>query len=257
MGVTMNDFDGRVALVTGGASGIGRATVEHLVALGASVVIADLDGEGAERAASEVVGSGGRAVGLGVDVTDAEQCAAMVAAADEHFGRLDAVSCSAGLARYPTPALEQDEADFDRIFEVNVKGAWRSACAAAPLLRAVGGGAIVITGSVMGERTRPGFSAYASSKAAANHLARTLALEFAPDHIRVNAVAPVATDTPMLAQFLGADDPEAARERFIASIPLGRLADPADVARATAFLLSDAAAFITGVVLPVDGGRSI
>ena len=116
---------------------------------------------------------------------------------------------------------------------------------------------MIITGSVMGERARPGFSAYAPSKAAANHMARILALELAADQIRVNAVAPVATNTAMLPLFLGPEQPEQAREAFIAGIPLGRLAEPADVADAIVFLASDAARFITGVVLPVDGGRSI
>jgi 3-oxoacyl-[acyl-carrier protein] reductase len=253
----MQDLNGRVAIVTGGASGIGRATVAKFAEKGAKVVIADLDGPGAEQAAKEIEADGGHAVGVRVDATNADDVAAMVALAEERFGRLDAVSCNAGYAHYPRLSLDIDESEFDRTFSVNVKGSWLSARAAVPLLRASGGGSITITGSVMGERTRPGFSAYASSKAAANHLARTLAIELAPDQIRVNAVAPVATDTPMLPQFLGLEDPEGARERFIAGIPLGRLAEPLDIANATVFLASDEAAFITGVVLPVDGGRSV
>lgn len=253
----MNSHNGRVAIVTGGASGIGRATAKRLAALGASVVIADLDAEGADQIAKEIESKGGAAVGIRVDVTNADDTVAMVAAAETKFGRLDVLSCNAGYARYPKLAIDTEESDFDRTFEVNVKGAWLCVRAAVPLLRRSGGGSIIITGSVMGERTRPGFAAYASSKAAANHLVRTLALELAEDNIRVNAVAPVATDTPMLKQFLGLDDPEGARERFIAGIPLGRLAEAADIAEATTFLASDAAAFITGVVLPVDGGRSI
>ena len=124
-------------------------------------------------------------------------------------------------------------------------------------MRRAGGGAITITGSVMGKRARPGFGAYAASKAAANHLARVLALELAADGIRVNGLAPVATDTPMLASFLGPDDPERSRAAFIAGIPLGRLAQPEDIADAALFLVSAAARFLTGVVLPVDGGRAI
>lgn len=253
----MTDLTGKVALVTGGASGIGRATVLSLAQAGAGVVVADLDADGAGALAEEVVSGGGRAVSVAVDVTRVADTERMVAVAEEELGRLDALVCNAGLARYPRPASELDEEEFDQIYAVNVKGPWLSTRAAAPALRRTGGGAVTITGSVMGERTRPGFSAYASSKAAANHLARTLALELAPDGIRVNAVAPVATDTPMLPQFLGLEDPEGARERFIGGIPLGRLAEPEDVAAAITWLSSDAAGFVTGVVLPVDGGRSI
>jgi 3-oxoacyl-[acyl-carrier protein] reductase len=196
-------------------------------------------------------------VAAAVDVTDPATVDGAVELAEVTFGRLDIVSCNAGLAGYPVPAVEADPDEFDRIFAVNVKGVWNCARSAVPALRRAGGGSITIVGSVMGERTRPDFGAYASSKAAANHLARTLALELAADHIRVNALAPVATDTPMLAKFLGSDDPERAREAFIAGIPLGRLAEPDDIADAAVFLASDAARFITGVVLPVDGGRSI
>ncbi|GAA1907902.1 hypothetical protein GCM10009737_05970 [Nocardioides lentus] len=249
---TPSGYTGKVAIVTGAASGIGAATARALAAAGARVVVADRDADGAGRVAEEVAGTA-----VTVDVTDAASCAAMVAEAVAAYGRVDLVACNAGLTTDPTPAVDIDEGDFDATFAVNVKGAWLTARAAVPALRAAGGGAIVVTGSVMGERTRPGFAAYAPSKAAANHLARTLAVELAPDGIRVNAVAPVATDTPMLSTFLGSADPEAARERFIASIPLGRLAQPEDVAAAICFLGSDAAAFVTGVVLPVDGGRSI
>ena len=182
---------------------------------------------------------------------------AAVALAESTFGRLDVLSCNAGFTGYPVPAVDADPDEFDRIFAVNVKGVWLCVRAAVPALRRAGGGAITITGSVMGERARPGFGAYASSKAAVNHLARVLALELAADGIRVNALAPVATDTPMLPRFLGTDDPEKARAAFIAGIPLGRLAEPGDIADAAVFLASDAARFLTGVVLPVDGGRSI
>lgn len=250
--VALPGLDGKVALVTGGASGIGLATVRLLAASGAKVVVADLDEAAATAAAEEVGGTAVRA-----DVTSADDCAAAVAAAVDTYGHLDVVACNAGLTTYPTPAVDITESDFDATFAVNVKGAWLTARAAIGALKDAGGGAIVVTGSVMGERTRPGFAAYAPSKAAANHLARSLAVEHAPDGIRVNAVAPVATDTAMLEKFLGTEDPAAARGRFESSIPLGRLATPEDVASAICFLASDSASFLTGVVLPVDGGRSI
>jgi 3-oxoacyl-[acyl-carrier protein] reductase len=250
-------LQGKVALVTGGASGMGRVTASRFVAEGASVVVADRNADGAEEVAKELSQDGGSAVAVAMDVTDSAAVDAAVGFAEATFGRLDIVSCNAGLASYPVPAIDADPDEFDRIFAVNVKGLWHCARSAVPALRRAGGGSITIVGSVMGERTRPGFGAYASSKAAANHLARTLALELAADQIRVNALAPVATDTPMLPRFLGTDDPERAREAFIAGIPLGRLAEAEDIADAAVFLASDAARFITGVVLPIDGGRSI
>ncbi|MCD2190307.1 SDR family oxidoreductase [Actinomycetospora soli] len=249
----MTALQDKVAIVTGGASGIGRATAVAFAAAGASVVVTDLDGEGAAAVAQEL---GANARSAQVDVTDAEASAAAVALAEQEFGRLDVLSCNAGFTGYPVPTMEQEEDEFDRIFRINVKGVWLGVRAAVPALRRSGGGAITIVGSIMGERTRPGFGGYASSKAAVNHLSRTLALELAPD-IRVNCLAPVATDTAMLPQFLGPEDPEGARERFIGSIPLGRLGQPEDIANAAVYLSSDAAAFLTGVVLPVDGGRSV
>ena len=245
---------GKVALVTGGASGIGRATAARFVAEGASVVVADRNADGAELAAKEL---GDNAAAAGMDVTDPAGIAAAVELAESTFGKLDVLSCNAGFTGYPTPTVDADPDEFDKIFAVNVKGVWLCARGAIPALRRAGGGAITITGSVMGERARPGFGAYASSKAAVNHLARVLALELAADGIRVNALAPVACDTPMLPLFLGRGDPEQARAAFGAGIPLGRLAEPGDIADASVFFASDAARFLTGVVLPVDGGRSI
>ena len=250
-------LQGKVALVTGGASGMGRVTAARFVAEGCSVVVADRNAEGAEQAAKELAADGGAAVAATVDVTDPTSVEAAVGLAEQTFGRLDTVSHNAGLAGYPVPVMDADPDEFDAIFRVNVKGVWNCARATVPALRRAGGGSITVVGSVMGERARPGFGAYAPSKAAANHLARVLALELAADGIRVNALAPVATDTPMLPKFLGTADPEKARAAFVAGIPLGRLAEAGDVADAAVFFASDASRFLTGVVLPVDGGRSI
>jgi 3-oxoacyl-[acyl-carrier protein] reductase len=250
-------LSGKVAVVTGGGSGMGRATCIRMAALGAAVVVADLDGAKAEAVAKEIVGDGGRAVAIAADVTSAADNAAMVDLAVRSYGGLDVLCCNAGMAHNPTPFDQLDDALFDKVFAINVKGPWLGARAAAPALRARGGGSIIITGSIMGERCRPGFSSYAPSKAASNHLARTLALELAPDQIRVNCLAPVATDTPMLAAFIGARDYEEGKAAFIAGIPLGRLATAEDVAEAAVFFASDEAAFLTGVVLPIDGGRGI
>lgn len=245
----------KTALVTGGGSGIGRAIATQLVESGATVVVVDLNLDAATETV-ELIGPT-RAVAAQADVRDPSQLENAVALAEQHWGRLDIVSSNAGLALTPTRVDLVPDEDFDRIFSVNVKGVWNTVRASIPALRRAGGGSIVITGSIMGERTRPGQAAYASSKAAANHLARSFALDLAADNIRVNAVAPVATDTAMLPTFLGPDDPVASKAAFIAGIPLGRLALPTDVAAATVFLASDAASFLTGVVLPVDGGRGI
>lgn len=255
--MTRVDLSGKVAVVTGGASGIGRSVGEHLAGAGAAAVLVDLDLDAAEAAAEEIRAGGAPALGVRADVTDPDAMTRAAAVAERELGRIDILSCNAGVTGYPTPATDADVEEFDRILAVNVKGPWLSARAVIPAMRRAGGGTIIITGSVMGERARPGFGAYASSKAAANHLAKVLALELAPDDIRVNALAPVAADTPMLEKFLGTGDPEAARAAFVAGIPLGRLAVPSDVARAATFLASDDAAFLTGVVIPVDGGRSI
>lgn len=248
---------GKVAVVTGAASGIGRVSAERFAAEGARVVVADLNESGAEEVAAAIAESGGEATHVRCDVTRGDDAEAMIEAAVGRYGRLDVLFANAGYTNPPHPVEETTEAEMDRALAVNVKGVFLCSRAAVPVMREGGGGSIVVTASVMGIRTRPGFTAYASSKAAAIHLARTLALELAEDGIRVNCLAPVATDTPMLNTFVGERDPEEGRAAFISSIPLGRLAQPADVSSAALYLASDEAAYITGVVLPVDGGRGI
>jgi len=249
-------LEGKVAIVTGAASGIGRASAERFAAEGARVVIADLDASGAQEVANGIVEDGGKAIPFGADVTRADETKAMVAAAVERYGRLDILFNNAGLATAPAPIEETAESVWDAAMAVNVKGVFLCSRAAAPALRS-GGGSIIVTSSIMGIRARPGYTAYATSKAAVVQLARTLALEMASDGVRVNCLAPVATDTPMLGTFIGDRDLEEGRAAFVSSIPLGRLALPADVAEAALFLASEESAFITGTVLPVDGGRGI
>lgn len=248
----------KVAIVTGGGSGMGRATSLRFAQLGASVVVSDLDGAKAESVAKEIAEEGGKAVSIQADVTSAADNQAAVDLAVSTYGGLDVLVANAGMAHDPTPFDELDEARFQKVFQVNVLGPWLGARAAAPELRKRGGGSIIIVGSIMGERARPGFAAYAPSKAASNHLAKVLSLELASDQIRVNCLAPVATDTPMLASFIGAkNNYEEGKARFISTIPLGRLATAEDVAEAAVYFASDEAAFLTGVVLPIDGGRGI
>jgi 3-oxoacyl-[acyl-carrier protein] reductase len=246
-----------VAIVTGGGSGIGRECARRLATTGTRVTVADLNLDAAQTVADELRAGGAQALPIRADVTSAEANDDMVRRTLEEFGALDTLVCNAGLATMPTPFADTSPEEFERVMRVNVTSVFLGVQAAVDALRASGNASVVVTASVMGIRTRPGFSAYAASKAAVIHLANTLALELAPDRIRVNCVAPVATDTPMLKTFIGDQDEEAGRAKFIGSVPLGRLATPEDVARAVVFLASSEASFITGTVLPVDGGRSL
>jgi 3-oxoacyl-[acyl-carrier protein] reductase len=180
----------------------------------------------------------------------------MIAAAAERFGGLDIVVDNAGAPQPPTPIVDTSEADFDRLMAVNAKAIFLAAKLVVPIMKQRGGGVILNTVSVAAIRPRPGLAAYNASKGAALVLTKSLAIELAPDRIRVNAVCPGPGDTPMLATFVGGDS-EAHRAAFLSSIPLGRLCAPADVANAMVFLASDEAGFITGAVLEVDGGRCI
>jgi 3-oxoacyl-[acyl-carrier protein] reductase len=247
-------LEGKVAIVTGAASGFGRGIAERFAEEGAKVVIADLDGEAAERVADAI---GGDALGVKVDVSDGDAVAALVEGTSARFGRIDIVVNNAGTTHRNRPMLEVDEATYDRIFAVNVKAIYHMAQAVIPVFRAQGtGGAIINTASTAGLRPRPGLVWYNASRGAAISLTKSMAVELAPEQIRVNCLCPVAGDTPMLGLFMGEDTPEL-RAKFVASIPIGRLSQPADMANAALWLASDEAAFITGVALEVDGGRCI
>lgn len=243
----------KVAIVTGAASGFGRGIAERFASEGATVVIADLDGEAAERVADAI---GGAALGVRVDVSDGDAVATLVEGTAARFGRIDVVVNNAGTTHRNRPMLEVDEATYDRIFAVNVKAIYHMAQAVLPVFRAGGGGVMINTASTAGLRPRPGLVWYNASKGAVISLTKAMAVELAPEQIRVNCLCPVAGDTPMLGLFMGEDTPEL-RAKFVTSIPIGRLSQPADMANAALWLASDEAAFITGVALEVDGGRCI
>jgi 3-oxoacyl-[acyl-carrier protein] reductase len=241
-------------IVTGGGSGFGAAMSRLFCKEGAKVLVADLNGPAAQKVAAEI---GPSAVPFTVDVSNGPQVKAMVDKAVTAFGDLDAVVNNAGFTHKNMPCLEVDEATFDRVFAVNVKSIYWAAQAAVPVFRKRGGGAFLNVASVAGIRPRPGLSWYNGSKGAAITLTKTLAVELAPSKIRVNALCPVMGVTGMLEQFMGMKDTPENRARFVATIPMGRLAEPEDIAKAAIYYVSDDSEFITGVCMPVDGGRVI
>jgi 3-oxoacyl-[acyl-carrier protein] reductase len=244
-------LQGKIALITGAGSGFGEGIARRFATEGARVVAADQNLAAAERVAAE---TGGLAVGG--DVSVGADVRAMVAAAVDRLGGLDVVVNNAGTTHRNRPMLEVEEATFDRIYAVNVKSLYWMAQAAVPVLRAQGrGGSIINISSTAGIRPRPGLVWYNGTKGAVNTMTMCMATELAADNIRVNSVCPVMGATGLLAEFMGVPDTPEARARFIASIPLGRMSTPADIANACVFLAEDSSSFLTGTLLPVDGGR--
>ncbi|WP_062121087.1 SDR family oxidoreductase [Aureimonas sp. AU40] len=247
-------LEGKSALVTGAASGFGAAIVERFAREGARVTILDLDESGGRRVAERI---GEAATSLAGDVTRRADFDRAIAATVEHGGRLDILVNNAGWTHRNKPLEEVSEDEFDRVFAINVKSIYHSVQASLPAFTAQGGGVILNIGSTAGIRPRPGLTWYNGSKGAVNMLSRSLAAELAPRGIRVNAVAPVMGATALLESFMGLPDTPENRAKFIATIPLGRLSEPDDIAGACLYLASDEARFVTGVVLEVDGGRTI
>jgi 3-oxoacyl-[acyl-carrier protein] reductase len=253
----MGRLQGQVAAITGAGSGIGRASAVAFAQEGACVVAADLDAASAQDTASQIQSTGGSAAAFTVDVTNLDQVDGMIRHAVDRFGRLDVLFNNAGVPQSFTPFEETTDELFDRIIDANVRGVFYGCRAAIPRMKSQGGGVILNTASTAGIRGRPGLAVYNASKAAVISLTKTLALELAPHHIRVVSICPVATDTPMLPKFIGPGDEAEARKRFIATIPLGRLNRPEDIARAAVFLASSDADMVTGTAFEVDGGRDI
>ena len=247
-------LDGKVAIVTGAGSGFGAEIARTYARAGAKVTVLDVNGNAAGTVAGEI---GKPAIAVTADVTKREDLDAAVRQTLDAFGRLDIVVNNAGWSHRNRPMLEVSEEDFDRVYAINVKSIYHMAHASVPVLAKGGGGLIINIGSTAGIRPRPGLTWYNGSKGAVNLMSRSMAVELAPQKIRVNCVAPVMGATGLLEQFMGMPDTPENRARFIATIPLGRLAEPSDVAGACLYLASDAAQFITGVVLEVDGGRTI
>jgi 3-oxoacyl-[acyl-carrier protein] reductase len=240
-----------VAIVTGGGSGMGEAIAETFAREGAHVSVVDVDGAAAKKVAAKI---GHPAIAIKCDVTKRAEIDAAVVETATKFGGLNVLVNNAGVAHVNKPLLDIGEKDFDRVFAVNVKGLFMFTQAVVPLMRGTGG-VIINIGSTAGLRPRPGLSAYNATKGAVHNLTKTLAVELAPDRIRVCAIAPVATDTPLLPTFLG--PAPGMREKFVATVPLGRLATAQDIADAALFLASDEAKFLTGNIMEVDGGRCV
>jgi len=246
----------KVAIVTGAGSGFGEGIARRFAAEGAKVVVNDIAPAAGERVAREIVEAGGSAHFCEGDVSKNADVARVVAAALAAFGDLDIVVNNAGTTHRNQPMLDVPEEEFDRIYRVNVKSLFLTARHAVPHFRKKRNGVFITIASTAGVRPRPGLTWYNGSKGAAITTSRSMAAELAPHNIRVNIINPVAGETAMLADFMGQDTPEM-RAKFIATIPLGRLALPSDIATAAVFFASDEAAFITGACLEVDGGRCV
>lgn len=246
-------LDGKTAIVTGAGSGFGEGMAKRFAEEGANVVVADLNGDAAERVAEEI---GARAVALQVDVARAQDNQAMASAALSNFKRLDIFVLNAGVTHKNGSLLDVDEQSFDRIGDVNMKALYHATRAVVPIMEKQGGGSILATASTAGLRPRPGLVWYNASKAWVINACKCMAVELAPKNIRVNSLCPVAGETGMLADFMGEDTPER-REQFKSVIPLGRFSQPRDMANAALYLVSDEADFITGVAMEVDGGRCV
>ena len=245
-------LNGKTAIVTGGASGFGAGIVRKFAQEGARVAVVDINEEAAVQIASDVDG-----IALMADVGDAASVAEMARAATSAFETIDIVVNNAGWTHHNKPMLDVTEEEYDRLYDINVRSIFHMSRAVVPIMRTQGAGVILNIGSTAGIRPRPGLTWYNSTKGAVNLLSKSMAVELAPDGIRVNCIAPVIGATALLESFMGLPDTPENREKFIATIPMGRMSEPQDIANACLYLASNEAEFITGIVLEVDGGRTI
>ncbi|KIC38634.1 3-ketoacyl-ACP reductase [Ruegeria sp. ANG-R] len=246
-------LQGKTAIVTGGASGFGAGIARKFLSEGAHVMIADINGDAADEMAAQL---GVGALSQQVDVSDRSSVQIMADTALKEFGHLDILVNNAGVTHLPTPLEDVSEADFDRVFAVNMKSVYLTARALIPHMKSRAAGAVLNVASTAGLSPRPDLNWYNASKGWMITATKTMAVELAPAGVRVNAICPVAGETPLLKSFMGEDTPEI-RARFLSTIPLGRFSTPEDMANAACFLCSDEASMITGTALEVDGGRCI
>ena len=246
-------LEGKTAIVTGGASGFGAGIARKFAAEGARVLVADINGEGAGVVAGEI---GNGAFGVAVDVSSDASVSSMAAEAIMNFGKVDILVNNAGVTHLPNALDSVTEADFDRVLAVNVKSVYLTARHLVPHMKANKSGAILNVASTAAVSPRPRLVWYNASKGWMVTATKGMAVELAPLGIRVNAINPVAGETPLLKSFMGEDTPEI-RAKFLSTIPIGRFSTPEDMGNAAAFLCSDEASMITGVAMEVDGGRCI
>ncbi|MBR9863340.1 MAG: SDR family oxidoreductase [Rhodobacteraceae bacterium] len=246
-------LEGKTAIVTGAASGFGAGIAAKFIQEGAQVLLADINDDGAVETASSL---GENAFGCQADVASADSVESMLQAALDRFGKLDILVNNAGVTHLPAPMEEVSEEDFNRVFNVNMKSIYLSGRIIVPHMKANKSGAILNIASTAGVSPRPNLNWYNASKGWAITATRAMAVELAPFGVRVNALNPVAGETPLLKSFMGEDTPEV-RAKFVSTIPLGRFSTAEDMGNAASFLCSDEASMITGVAMEVDGGRCI
>jgi 3-oxoacyl-[acyl-carrier protein] reductase len=250
-------LNNKTAIVTGAGSGFGEGIAKTFAREGCAVVVNDLNAQAAERVAGEIRAAGGQAQVCVADVAQSADWARLIGCALEDFGALNIVVNNAGTTHRNQPLLNVSEAEFDRVYAVNVKSIYLSAKHAVPVFRAQGGGAFVNIASTAGVRPRPGLTWYNGTKGAVIVTSKSMAAELGPEKIRVNCINPVIGETGLLTEFMGMPDTPENRAKFLAGIPMGRFSKPDDIANAALFLASDEAAFVTGACLEVDGGRCV
>lgn len=244
-------LDGKTAIVTGGGSGFGAGIARKFATEGARVMVADINGDAAQTIAAKIGG-----LAQQCDVSSGDSVEAMAEAALAAWGQVDILVNNAGITHLPAPMEEVSEADFDRVMAVNMKSVYLTARAFVPGMKEAGKGAILNVASTAGVSPRPRLNWYNASKGWLITATKAMAVELAPTGVRVNAINPVAGETPLLKSFMGEDTPEI-RAKFLSTIPLGRFSTPEDMGNAACFLCSDEASMITGVAMEVDGGRCI
>ena len=250
--------EGKSIIVTGAGGGIGEGIARRLASEGAAVIVNDINAALSEKVTADINAAGGRARFVAGDVTKSADWQALVAAAQAFGGKLDVIVNNAGWTHRNRPMLEVSEAEFDKVYDVNMKSIYWSAIHGVPAMQQAGGGSFINIASTAGVRPRPGLTWYNGSKAAVIVTSKSMAAELGPDNIRVNCINPVFNpDTGLSAEFAGGPVDEERRARFLATIPLGRFSTALDVANAALYLASDEAAFISGVCIEVDGARCV